>query len=75
MEKSELPISQKNMTRILVVVCVILALLAGFFHAQRKTSDRRYELLQDKYSKLEAKYTTVLEENEALEQPKPTDTK
>jgi hypothetical protein len=62
MEKSTLPVSQKNLIRILVVLCVILSLLGGFFHAQRKTSDRKYKLLQDRYSKLEQKYNTLLDD-------------
>lgn len=52
MEKNYQPLSQKNMMRLLVVLCVALALLGGYFHATRHTLQRRYDFLYNKYNKL-----------------------
>lgn len=74
MEKQSLPISQKSMTRILVVFCLVLSLLGGYFHAQRKTLERRYTTLQVRYTNLETKYNTLLDDYAAeLDKPKVPD--
>lgn len=65
MEKPRLPISDKNMIRILVVLCVAFALIGGYFHAQHKTLQRRYDFLYDKYHRLLDEYEESLAASES----------
>ena len=46
-------VSDKNMSRFLMVLVVVLALVGGYFHAQLQTLRRRYDFLVNKYDKLE----------------------
>ena len=63
MEKAKLPISEKNLIRLLVLLCVVLALLGGYYHAQRKTLQRRYDTLYQKYNTLLDDYAAEVDKN------------
>lgn len=62
------PVAPLLINRILLATIVILALLAGYFHAKYTSQISRYNRLERKYFQLEQKYDTVLETNTAVEE-------
>jgi uncharacterized protein YxeA len=47
-----LPISVKNLIRILVIIIILISLLAGFYHSAYKIEQKRYLQLEDKYTRV-----------------------
>ncbi len=48
-----LPIKTKNLIRLLVIIIVVLAFLAGYFQAALKLEKKKYAKLEDKFNRLE----------------------
>jgi hypothetical protein len=55
-----MPISQKNLTRALVGIVIVLAFVAGYYESQAYTYQKRLKLLQSKYDTLQLRYNTVV---------------
>jgi uncharacterized protein YxeA len=49
---NSLPISVKNLIRILVIIIILISLLAGFYHSAYKIEQKRYLQLEDKYTRV-----------------------
>ncbi len=42
-------LSQKNTTRFLLALCIVLSLLAGYYHGSLETQQKKYQRLEDMY--------------------------
>ncbi|MBD3279185.1 MAG: hypothetical protein GF390_00555 [Candidatus Pacebacteria bacterium] len=47
--KTKLPLTSKNLIRLLVALIVILSLTAGYYHSLWKTERKKYKRLEDMY--------------------------
>lgn len=46
-------ISQKNLSRVLLLMVLILSIVAGYFQASLNTEFKRYKMLEGKYEQVQ----------------------
>lgn len=48
-EKAIIPLKTKNVIRFLILVVIILAIAAGYYHSLYQNEAKKYKKLEDKY--------------------------